>query len=118
MLCVYSKVILIYNEIIQTYYGGLEGNSWANIGFSVFVGGASAFAGFKLGKFVSNKLLNINTNLGIGDYLNMARVDGAGFWSRNGVAILSKLYTMGPTFATGVARGAMKAIGNWIGGWF
>ena len=96
----------------------LEGNSWANIGFSALVGGASAFAGFKLGKFVSNRLLNINTNLGIGDYVNMARVDGAGFWTRNGVALLSKLYTMGPTFATGVSRGATKAIGNWIGGWF
>ena len=96
----------------------LEGNSWANIGFSAFVGGASAYAGFKLGKFVSNRLLNINTYLGIGDYVNMARVDGAGFWSRNCVALLSKLYTMGPTFATGVTRGVIKAVGNWIGGGF
>ena len=58
----------------------LEGNSWANIGFSTLVGGVSAFAGFKLGKFVSNKLFNINPNLGIGDYVKMARVDGAVFF--------------------------------------
>jgi hypothetical protein len=96
----------------------LEGNSWANIGFSAIAGGASAFAGFKLGKFVSNKLLKINTNLGIGDYINMARVDGAGFLSQNVVGLMSKLYTMGPTIVTGVTRGASKFAGNWIGGWF
>ena len=96
----------------------LEGNSWANIGFSALVGGASAFAGFKLGKFVSNKLLNINTNLGVGDYVNMARVDGAGFLSRSAVALMSKLYTMGPTIVTGVGRGVTKFVGNYIGDWF
>lgn len=96
----------------------LEGNSWANIGFSALVGGASAFAGFKLGKFVSNKLLNINTNLGVGDYVNMARVDGAGFLSRSAVALMSKLYTMGPTIVTGVSRGVIKFVGNYIGDWF
>ena len=96
----------------------LESNSWANIGFSALVGGASAFVGFKLGKFVSNKLLNINTNLGIGDYVKMARVDGARFLARNIVALMSKLYTMGPTIATGVGRGVTKFIGNYIGGWF
>lgn len=96
----------------------LEGNSWANIGFSAFVGGVSAFAGFKLGKFVSNKLLNINTNLGIGDYVNMARVDEAGFFSRNATALLSKFYTMGPTIVTSVGRGVTKFVGNYIGDWF
>ena len=96
----------------------LEGNSLANIGFSALVGGASAFAGFKLGKLVSSKLLNINTNLGFGDYANMARVDGAGFFSRNMVALMSKLYTMGPTIVTGVARGVTKFVGNYIGDWF
>ncbi len=96
----------------------LEGNSWANIGFSALVGGAAAFAGFKLGKIVSNKLLNINTNLGICDYLNMARVDGAGFFSRSVVALMSKLYTMGPTIVTGVGRGVTKFVGNYIGDWF
>ena len=96
----------------------LEGNSWANIGFSALVGGFSAFVGFKLGKFVSNKLLNINTNLGIGDYVNMARVDGAGFLSRNVVALMSKLYTMGLTIVTGVGRGVTKFVGNYIGDWF
>ena len=97
----------------------LEGNSWANIGFSALVGGASAFAGFKLGKFVSNKLLNINTtNLGIGDYANMASVDGARFLSRSAVALTSKLYTMGPTIATGAGRGVAIFVGNYIGDWF
>lgn len=94
----------------------LEGNSWANIGFSAFVGGISAFAGFKLGKVISNKLLNINTNLSLGDYANMARVDGARFLSRNIVALMSKLYTMGPTIATGIAKGVSKTVGNKIGG--
>ena len=96
----------------------LEGNSLANIGFSALVGGASAFAGFKLGKLVSSKLLNINTNLGFGDYANMARVDGAVFFSRNMVALMSKLYTMGPTIVTGVGRGATKIVGNYIGDCF
>ena len=44
--------------------------------------------------------------------------DGAGFWTRNGIALISKLYTMGPTFTTEVTRGATNAIGNWIGGSF
>ena len=48
----------------------------------------------------------------------MAKIDGAGFWTRNGITLISKLYTMGPTFTTGVTRGATKTIGNWIGGWF
>ena len=96
----------------------LEGNSWTNIIFSALVGGASAFVGFKLGKFVSNKLLNINTNLSLSDYANMARVDGAGFLSRSVVALMSKLYTMGPTIATGVGRGITKFVGNYIGDWF
>ena len=96
----------------------LEDNSWANIGFSALVGGASAFVGFKLGRFVSNKLLNINTNLGIGDYVNMARVDGARFLSRSIVALMSKLYTMGSTIVTGVGRGVTKFVGNYIGDWF
>ena len=96
----------------------LEGNSWASIGFSAVVGGASAFVGFKMGKLVSNKLLNVNTNLGVGDYINMARVDGAGFLARNVVSLVSKAYTMGPTFATGITRGVSKIVGNWIGDWF
>lgn len=96
----------------------LEGNSWGNIGFSTVVGGVAAFAGFKLGKFVSNKLLNINTNLGIGDYINMARVDGAGFWTGTGVSLMSKLYTMGPTIVTGMTRGILKFTGNFLGDWF
>ena len=96
----------------------LEGNSWANIGLSALVGGTSAFVGFKLGKFVSNKLLNINTNLGLGDYANMTRVDGAGFLSRIVVALMSKLYTMGPTIVTGVGRGVTKFVGNYIGDLF
>lgn len=96
----------------------LEGNSLANIGFSALVGGASAFAGFKLGKLISSKLLNINTNLGFGDYANMARVDGAGFFSRNMVALMSKLYTMGPTIVTDVGRGATKIVENYIGDCF
>ena len=104
--------------ISNTGMSALEGNSWANIGFSALVGGASAFAGFKLGKFASNKLLNINTNLGVGDYVNMARVDGAGFLSRSAVALMSKLYTMGPTIVTGVGRGVTKFVGNYIGDWF
>ena len=96
----------------------LEGNSWKNIGFSALVGGASAFAGFKLGKYVSNKILNINTNLGIGDYSNMARVDGAGFLFRSSVTLISKLYTMGPTIVTGVGKGVTKLIGNYMGDLF
>ena len=96
----------------------LENNSWANIGFSAFVGGVSAFAGFKLGKFVSNKLLYINTNVGVGDYVNMARVDSAGFFARSVFALMSKFYTMGPTIVTGVGRGVTKIAGNYIGDWF
>lgn len=95
-----------------------EQKSWANIGFSAVVGGLSAVAGYGAGKFISSKLLNINTNLGFGDYIKMAKIDGAGFWTRNGIALISKLYTMGPTFTTGVTRGATNTIGNWIGGWF
>lgn len=96
----------------------LEGNSWANIGFSTLVGGVSAFAGFKLGKFVSNKLFNINPNLGIGDYVKMARIDGAGFFSRSAVALMSKLYIIEPTIVTSVGRGVTKFVGNYIEDWF
>ena len=96
----------------------LEGNSWANVGISALAGGASAFVGFKLGKLVSSKLLNINTNLGLGNYADMAGVDGAGFLSKSIVASMSKLYTMGPTIVTGVGRGATKFVGNYIGDWF
>ena len=96
----------------------LDGNTWTNIGVSALVGGVSAFAGFKMGKMVSNKLLNINTNLGIGNYINMARVDGAGFFSRSVVASISKLYTMGPTIATSIGRGVTKLTGNYIGDYF
>ena len=92
-----------------------EGNSWTNIIFSAFIGMASALVGFKLGKIVSNKLLNINTNLSLSDYANMARVDGAGFLSRSIVALMSKLYTTGPTIATGLGRGVTKFVGNYIG---
>ena len=55
---------------------------------------------------------------GVGDYVNMARVDGAGFLSRSAVALMSKLYTMGPTSVTGVGRGVTKFVGNYIGDWF
>ena len=48
----------------------------------------------------------------------MARVDGAGFLSRSAVALMSKLYTMGPTIVTGVGRGVTKFVGNYIGDWF
>ena len=96
----------------------LEGNSWANIGFSALVGGVSAFLGFKLGKFISNKLLNINTNLSTGDYLNMAKIDGSRFFSKSIAVLMSKLYTMGPTIVTGVGRGTTKFVGNYIGDWF
>lgn len=77
-------------------------------------GGVAAFAGFKLGKFISRKMLNINTNLEMKDYLNMARVDGANFAARSVIAIMSKLYTMGPQIATGVTRSLIKQIRKWI----
>ena len=96
----------------------LEGNSWANIGFSAIIGGASAIAGFKTGKFLSSKLLNINTNLTVHDYIRMARVDAAGFLQRNLVAFKSKLYTLAPTIMTGTVRGIIKFIGNKIGSGF
>ena len=93
-------------------------DSLSHIAFSAFVGGASAFAGFKLGKFVSNRLFNIDTNLGIGNYYSMASVDGAGFWTGSAIAVISKLYTMGPTITTGVTRGITKIVGNLIGDLF
>ena len=43
---------------------------------------------------------------------------GVGFLSRSAVALNSKLYTMGPTIATGVGRGVTKFVGNYIGDWF
>lgn len=92
-----------------------EGNSWANIGFSAVIGGIAAFAGVKFGKYVSNKFLNINTNLGYGNYINMAKIDGANFLSRNLIAFMSTLYTMGASIATGATRGVAKFIGNMIG---
>lgn len=92
-----------------------EGNSWSNIAFSMLVGGIAAGVGYGAGKYISNKLLNINTNLGFGDYINMARIDGAGFWTQNIVASMSKFYTMGPTVMTGITKGVSRFIGNWIG---
>lgn len=38
--------------------------------------------------------------------------------SRSAVALMSKLYTMGPTIVTGVGRGVTKFVGNYIGDWF
>lgn len=52
------------------------------------------------------------------DYINMARVDGAGFLQRNLVAFKSKLYTLAPTIMTGTVRGIIKFIGNKIGSGF
>ena len=60
-------------------------------------------------------LVPILVGAGVGDYLKIARVDGAGFLSRSAVALLSKLYTMGPTIVTGVGRGVTKFVGNYIG---
>ena len=34
------------------------------------------------------------------------------------ISLVSKAYTMGPTFATGITRGVSKIVGNWIGDWF
>lgn len=95
-----------------------EGNSIENIVFSFVVGGVAAGIGYGIEKSISNKFLNIDTNLSFSDYLNMARVDEANFWVRNGVAALSKLYTLGPTFTTGMTRGTLKFIGNKLGGMF
>ena len=53
--------------------------------------------------------------MGVGDYINMARVDGAGFLTKNVVALMSKLYTMGPTIVTGVGRGVTNLVGNYVG---
>ena len=94
-----------------------EQKSWANIGFSAVIGGLSAAVGYGAGKFLSNKLINVNTNLSFSNYRQMAMVDGARFGARNYVALMSKVYTMGPTFATGATRSAIKTIGNKIGGW-
>ena len=64
-----------------------ENKSWANIGFSFVIGGVASAAGYGLGKYVSNKLLSINTNLGLGDYVNMAKIDGANFLQQNLIAL-------------------------------
>ena len=95
-----------------------ENKSWANIGFSFVIGGVASAAGYGLGKYVSNKLLSINTNLGLGDYVNMAKIDGANFLQQNLIALMSKIYTMGPTISTGIMRGLLKAGGNIIGDYF
>ena len=63
-------------------------------------------------------MIIFNTNLGIGDYVNIARVDGAGFFTRSAIALMAKLYTRGPTIVTGVARGVTKFVGNYIGDLF
>lgn len=84
------------------------------IAISAVTGGVAAFAGFKLGKFISRKMLNINTNLTFKDYVNMARVDGANFAVSSVTALMSKLYTMGPQIATGVTRTLIKMIGKFF----
>lgn len=84
------------------------------IAISAVTGGVAAFAGFKLGKFISRKMLNINTNLTFKDYVNMARVDGANFAVSSVTALMSKLYTMGPQIATGVTRTLIKKIGKFL----
>ncbi len=96
----------------------LEGKSWLNIGFSAVVGGASAFAGFKIGKYLSGKYLNIDTTLGIPSYMKMASVDGASFLKQVGTALLSKAYTLGPIIATGASRGILNFLGNKMGDLF
>lgn len=96
----------------------LEGNSWLNIGFSGVVGGVSAFVGFKIGQYSSNKLLNIDTTLGVDDYIKMAKIDGASIFKQVIVALSSRAYTLGPIFASGISRGIMKFIGNKIGDLF
>ena len=94
-----------------------EGDSWGVIGFSAIVGFASGCAGFAIGQYISNKYLNINTNLGPGDYVNMARVDGAGFWKRSVIALISKAYTMGSTMIKSGTRFIVKIAGNNIVSW-
>lgn len=83
----------------------------------MFIGGVSAFFGYKVGKYISSKLLNINTNLGMKDFLNMAKVDGANSMMSSIIAFKSKIYTMGATFLTAISRGVVKTIGNWINKW-
>ena len=54
----------------------------------------------------------------LGDYVNMAKIDGANFLQQNLIALMSKIYTMGPTISTGIMRGLLKAGGNIIGDYF
>lgn len=103
-----------------------EGDSWGVIAFSGIIGAASGFVGFQMGKYISNRFLNINTNLGMGDYVNMAKVDGAGFLRSSAMALISKAYTMAPTMMKSGTRAIVKITGNkvaswieaWMKGWF
>ena len=94
----------------------LDGQNWADIGINSIVGGLAAAVGYGVGKYISNKLLNINTNLGYGDYVNMARVDGAGILKRNAIAFISKAYTLGPNILSGATRGISNFAGKLLGG--
>ena len=52
---------------------------------------------------------------GLTEYIFIARADGANLLRCIVVALMSKIYTMGPTIATGLGRGVTKSIGNLIG---
>ena len=108
------------DSILKTLLGVVVGIGLVIVAVGAIVasGGTYAFAGFKLGKNVSNKILNINTNLGIGDYSNIAIVDGAGFLFRSSATLISKIYTMGPTIVTGVGKGVKKLMGNYMVDYF
>lgn len=81
------KIVAI-GAVSNAKMSALEGNNWANVRFSAFVERTSVFIGFNVGKFISNKLLKINANFKFNDYVNMAKIDGTKFLSRNVVTLM------------------------------